>query len=76
MLTDWFSGKVNPARFGVYQIMVYGEVFFSYFDGETWSWGYRDPLNVDPVRKRCSPPHKWRGVVNPTEGFHWFGCYG
>jgi hypothetical protein len=76
MLTDWFPGKTKPVRFGIYQIKVYSEVFFSYFDGENWSWGYRSPFHVQPDQRRCSPPHKWRGVVTPTEGLHWIGCYG
>jgi|PlaIllAssembly_1097288.scaffolds.fasta_scaffold01458_2 hypothetical protein len=75
-LTDWFPGKVPPARTGLYQIKAYEDLYFSYFDGASWSWGYRDPANVKPEQKRCSPPYRWRGVVKPTENLHSVCCIG
>lgn len=70
--TNWFSGKVNPARQGVYQTKddaLPGFIYFNYWNGMTWtSGGYETAF--DSYKNRFSYSSDavdyWRGLNSPA----------
>ncbi len=70
-VTHWFEGTVKPARRGVYQREVWGEVRYARWDGQKWhlSWAtLRQAANYDRGVTGLQVMARWRGLAeNPAK---------
>lgn len=67
-LTPWFSGKVEPARVGVYERQLEEFNRFSYWDGNSWGCADWTPKAARSSAKAFGASAwqnaKWRGLAS------------
>lgn len=66
--TEWFDGKVKPARRGVYERKFSFGVLFSHWNGRYWGFCEstpKDACRLRMLRTACNVP--WRGLTQPAE---------
>jgi hypothetical protein len=66
-MTPWFSGKVNPARCGVYERKWSdGQHCFSRWDGMQWMWAKSSAQEAHDEKTPSSWRHhlQWRGLAS------------
>lgn len=65
--TEWFSADVKPFRVGIYQVSnKYGELGYSYFNGNLWAWKEISPKSAYRYRNRlegANQSKEWRGLA-------------
>jgi hypothetical protein len=72
-VTQWFSAKTKPKRFGVYQTYdpYLQEEFYNLWDGKQWHCGWRSLVGRVTWRLEILPIEsleRWRGLAEKPKG--------